>query len=176
MQPLLHLHTYVNDILWGTMRVILSPLSKTPYVFSRTTCLVQPITSVALAAPSPMLTTSMEPSHVTWSLHPTALHGYPRTHQWNFSGTTPGSVASHFKRTRLKKTLSAKTPPRLQRNHLPPHPPHRSPLSFQSSLLQYHLFHQHPLTLLPGHSNVGKPRNHLHPTRLTRSLVPSATE
>ena len=158
------------------MRVILSPLSKTPSVFTRTTCHVQPITSVALAVPSPMLTTYMEPSHVTWSLHPTALHGYHRTHQWNFNGTTPGSVASHFKRTRLTKTLSAKTPPRLQRHLILPRPQHRSPLRFQSSLLQYHLFHRHPLTLLPGHSDVGKPRNHLHPTRLTRSLVPSATE
>ena len=37
----------------------------------------------------------------------------PPDASWNFSGTTPGSAASHFKRPRLQKTLRAKTPPRL---------------------------------------------------------------
>ena len=111
-QHLLPHRTYANDILCGTMRVIQSPLSKTPSVSSLTTCPVQHITSVALDAPSLMSTTSMEPSHVSWSLHQTHPHGYHRTHPWNFSGTTPGSAASHSRKTRLKETLSVKTPHR----------------------------------------------------------------
>ena len=166
---------YAKDTLCGNMRAIQNPLSKTPSVSSRTTCPVQHIISVALDAPSLMSTTYMEPSHVSWSLHQTHPHGYHRTHPWNFSGTTPGSAASHS-RTRLKETLSVKTLPRPRPHPLPPHLPHRFPLRFRSSILRYHLFHRHPLTLSPGPSNVGKPRNHLHPTRLSLCLVPSATE
>ena len=108
--------------------------------------------------------------------HPTHPHGYHRTHPWNFSGTTPGSAASHSRTPRLKGTLSVRTPPRLRHHPLPPHRQHRSPLRFRSSILRYHLFHRRPLTLSPGHSDVGRPCNPLHPTRLTRCLVPSATE
>ena len=175
-QHLLPHRTYANDTLCGTMRAIQSHLSKTPSVSSRTTCPVQRITSVALDAPSLMLTTYMEPSHVSWSLHPTHPHGYHRTHPWNFSGTTPESAALHSRKTRLKGTLSVKTPPRPCQHPLPPHRQHRFPLRFRSSILRCHLFHRHPLTLLLGHSNVGKPRNHLHSTRLSLCLVPSATE
>ena len=175
-QHLLPHRTYANDTLCGTMRAIQSPLSKTPSVSSRTACPVRHITSVALDTPYLMLTTSMEPSHVSWSLHPTHSHGYHRTHPWNFSGTTQGSATSHSRLTRLKETLSVKTPPRPRPLPLPPHRQHRFPLRFRSSILRYHLFHRHPMTLLTGHSNVGKPRNHLHPTRLSLCLEPSATE
>ena len=126
--------TYAKDTLCANMRAIQNPLSKIPSVSSRTTCPVQHITSVDLDAPSLMLTTYMEPLHVSWSLHQTHPHGSHRTHPWNFSGTTPGSAASHSRKTSLKETLSVKTPPRPRQHPLPPHRQHRFPQPTGSSL------------------------------------------